>query len=577
LSTTIQPLRETRATLRLPAAETPIMALAALIVTYLAVVPVATMLYASFHTGFLTANARWSLANYVGVFGSATFYGLLGNTMLYGFGVAVVAIVFGFALAFVYARTDAPFRALCMATALVPLIVPGILNTVAWLFLASPRIGILNDMVQPLLHHRPFNAYSLPGMIFIQAMHVTPTAFIMAVATFASMDPSLEEAAIASGAPPLVAFRRVTIGLARPAIVAAALLIFIQTIASFEVPQLVGVPANVGVFVSQIYGVLQAFPPDYGSAGALGSVVLVIAAAGVTFANRLNSAGRHATVTGKAFRPRRIELGSARPLAAAFILTFFAVAVVLPLAVLVWSSLLPSYEVPSLAALHRVTLANYGAIWTYPLIARSLVNSVIVSISAGLLCTVLTAIVAYITLKSRVPGVWLLDVVASLPIAVPSILMGIGILFWYLIAPLPVHLYGTLALLVVGFVTIGIPYGMRYISAGMSQIKAELEEAAAVSGASWLERFARIYLPLLVPSLLAAFLTTMIVAFREISAAIFLYSQGSEVVSIAIFDLWSNGQYPAIAALGCVMVAILMVLVSIVQRFGGRIGLAAAQ
>src|SRR5476649_1025523 len=150
-------------------------------------------------------------------------------------------------------------------------------------------------------------------------------------------------------------------------------------------------------------------------------------------------------------------------------------------------------------------------------------------------------------------------------------------LVWYLIAPLPFHLYGTLALLVIGFVTIGIPYGMRYASAGLGQIRDELEEAAAVSGAGWAERFMRIYVPLLAPSLLAGFLTTVIIAFREISAAIFLYSQGSEVVSIAIYDLWSNGQYPAIAALGCVLVALLLGLVTIVQRLGGRIGVASAE
>jgi iron(III) transport system permease protein len=136
-----------------------------------------------------------------------------------------------------------------------------------------------------------------------------------------------------------------------------------------------------------------------------------------------------------------------------------------------------------------------------------------------------------------------------------------------------VHLYGTLALLVIGFVTIGIPYGMRYASSGMAQIRDELEEAALVSGADWTARFLRIYVPLLVPSLLAGFLTTVIIAFREISAVIFLYSQGTEVVSIAIFDLWSNGQYPAIAALGCVLVAILLGLVAVVQRLGGRMGI----
>jgi iron(III) transport system permease protein len=553
----------------------PLMAGASLILVYLAVVPVATMLVASFQTGFLTDTAQWSAANYIRAFTDPAFYRIFGNSMLYGCGVTALALTAGFGLAFLYARTDAPLRSLGVATALVPLIVPGILNTVAWLFLTSPRIGIFNTVTDALFHVRPFNVYSMPGMMFVQATHVAPTAFIMAVAAFSAMDPSLEEAAMTSGAPALVAFRRITVALARPAIFAAGLLIFIQTIASFEVPQLIGVPANVAVFTSQIYGVLQSFPPDYGRAAATGVVVLVFAAAGVALSSRINRAKHYGTVGGKAFRPRRIELGAMRPWAGAAIAGFFAVVVAMPLAVLAWSSLLPGFEAPSIAALHHLSVTNYVQLWTYPLIAQSLANSAITSLSAGAIVTVLTAIVAYVTLKSKVRGIWLLDVLVSLPIAVPSILMGVGILFWYLVAPLPFHLYGTLAILIVGFTTIGIPYGMRYASSGLSQIRDELEEAAIVSGADWLTTFRRIYVPLLMPSLIAAFLTTVIVAFREISAAIFLYSQGTEVVSIAIFDLWSNGQYPAIAALGCVLVALLSILVIVVQRLGGRIGLGA--
>jgi iron(III) transport system permease protein len=548
-----------------------------LLVAYLALVPVATMLYASFHVGFLSNDAHWSLVNFQHALTNLTFWRLLGNSVLYALGVSAVAICLGFALAFIIIRTNAPFRGLGVVTALVPLIIPGILNTVAWLFLLSPRIGLLNAIAESTLHIRPFNAYTLGGMILIQALHVTPTAFIMAAAAFRAMDPSLEEAAIVHGAGPAAAMSRVTLALARPSIVAAALLIFIQSIASFEVPQLVGVPAGIYVFVSAIYGALQTFPPDYGQAATLGTFVLVMATVGVTFANRMSHGARYATVTGKAFRPRRLDLGRWRWAGGAIILTFFVIAVVLPLAVLAWSSLLPGYEAPSMEALHKISLANYAAVWSYPLITKALWNSTIVSIASGAIATLLTAIIAYITVKSRIKGAWLLDLLASMPIAVPSILMGIGILFWYLIAPLPFHLYGTLTILVIGFVTIGIPYGMRYNTTGMVQIKDELEEAAATSGASWLETFWRVYVPLLMPSLLAAFLATMILAFREISAAIFLYSQGSELVSIAIFDLWSNGQYPAIAALGMIMVAILLTIVVIAQKLGGKIGLAAAE
>jgi iron(III) transport system permease protein len=148
------------------------MAGASLILVYLALVPVLTMLYASFHSGFLSNDARWSFANYTHILTDPSFYRLFANTMVYGAGVAIIALAAGFGLAFLYVRTDAPFRGLGVTTALVPLIVPGILNTVAWLFLTSPRIGLLNAMTDALVHVRPFNVFSLPGMIFVQAMHV---------------------------------------------------------------------------------------------------------------------------------------------------------------------------------------------------------------------------------------------------------------------------------------------------------------------------------------------------------------------------------------------------------------------
>jgi iron(III) transport system permease protein len=175
--------------------------------------------------------------------------------------------------------------------------------------------------------------------------------------------------------------------------------------------------------------------------------------------------------------------------------------------------------------------------------------------------------------KTRIIGRGLLDGLATVPIAVPSVVMGVGILYFYLVAPLPVHLYGTLAIMVIAFVTITMPYAMRYIVPGLAAIKDELEEAATSSGASWFQGFWRIFVPLLVPSLLAAFLYSMIVSFREISAAIFLYSTGTEVVSVQIYDLFRNGDYPVVAALGIMMVIFLVILVVLVQLVSRTVGI----
>ena len=549
-----------------------ILAIAAIIVAYLALVPMATMLIASLKTTFLSnAPSHWTSSNYITTFTSPGFGTLVANSFIYAGATAVVCTVVGFGLAWLVARTNAPAKGFAIAVALVPLIIPGIVNTTAWALLLSPEQGPLNSVLRDL--HLPiFDIYSMPGMVFIQSIHVTPLAFLMGVAAFSSMDSSLEEAALASGSSPLRTFRVITLRMVRPAILSAALLMFIQAISTFEVPQLIGVPGHTFVFVSRIYSALQQFPADYGTVGVIGVFVLVIAIIGLALSQWLSRRSASQTITGKGFRPTLQDLGRWRWVGFGVFLLFFLIAVVLPMAMIIWSSLLPAYKPPSTQALHLVSLHNYREIWHEPKLIGSLKNSAITAVSAGLIVTALSAVVAYITVKTKIFGRRLLDGLATVPIAVPSIIMGVGILYWYLVAPLPVHLYGTLTILVIAFVTISLPYGMRYVVPGMQQIHTELEEAATASGASWPQTFRRVYIPLLLPSLLAAFLYTMIVSFREISAAIFLYSTGSRVVSVTIYNLWENGTYTIVAALGVIMVACLCVAVVAVRLITKRLG-----
>lgn len=549
------------------------MTISAIVVAYLALVPVCTMLYASLQSNFLGVGpSSWTLGNFPKTFTTPGFGTLVANSFVYAAATSVICIVVGFGLAWLVVRTNTPCKTFAQAAALVPMIIPGVLNTIAWSLLLSPGQGPLNHVLRAV-GLPVFNVYSLPGMVLVQSMHVVPVAFLMGSAAFSAMDSSLEEAALASGASPVRTFFAVTVRMARPAILSAALLMFIQTISNFEVPQLIGVPGHVYVFVSQIYAALQQFPADYGEVGVIGVFVLVIAAVGLYLSRRVVKGRGIQTITGKAFRAQVQDLGKWRWLGFACVVLFFVVAIVLPLAMLLWSSVLPGYESPSLHALHDFTMSNYSDIFRQPSLVKSLKNSLVISVSAGLVVTLLCAVVSYITVKTKVVGRGLLDGLATVPIAVPSVVMGVGILYFYLVAPLPVHLYGTLAILIVAFVTITMPYAMRYIVPGMAAIKDELEEAATSSGASWLQGFWRIFVPLMMPSLLAAFLYSMIVSFREISAAIFLYSSGSEVVSVQIYDLYRNGTYPVLAALGILMVIVLVILVVLVQLASRAVGI----
>jgi iron(III) transport system permease protein len=550
-----------------------ILALASIVVAYLALVPVCTMLYASLQSNFLgVGQSTWTFGNYAKTFTSPGFGHLVLNSFVYAAATSAICIVVGFGLAWLVARTNTPCKAFARAAALVPMIIPGVLNTIAWSLLLSPEQGPLNHLLRTV-GLPAFDIYSLAGMVLVQSMHVVPVAFLMGSAAFSSMDSSMEEAALASGASPVRTFFSITIRMVRPAILSAALLMFIQSISNFEVPQLIGVPGHVFVFVSEIYAALQQFPPDYGTVGVIGVFVLAIAVAGLYLSRRVGKGAGTATITGKAFRAQVQDLGKWRWAGFGCFVLFFVVAVALPLAMLLWSSVLPGYESPSLHALGDFTLSNYSAIFSQPALVLSLKNSLITSVSTGLIVTVLSAVIAYITVKTKIAGRWLLDGLATVPIAVPSVIMGIGILYFYLVAPLPVHLYGTLAIMIIAFVTITMPYGMRYLVPGMAAIKDELEEAATSSGASWFQGFWRIFVPLMVPSLLAAFLYSMIVSFREISAAIFLYSTGTQVVSVQIYDLFRNGTYPVVAALGVVMVGFLVVLVVAVQLLSRAVGI----
>jgi iron(III) transport system permease protein len=551
-----------------------VLAVAALVVAYLALVPVGTMVVASLESNFLgaTGGSVFTFDNYVRTFTASGFGTLVANSFGYALATAALAVVIGFGLAWLVTRTNTPCKGFARVAALVPLIIPGILNTVAWALLFSPQTGPLNGVLRDL-HLPTFDIYSLSGMIFVQTTHMAPVAYLMGVASFTSMDSSLEEAALSSGAGPLRVFGKITLRLIRPAILSAALLMFIQTISTFEVPQLLGVPNHIFVFVSRMYEAETAFPTDYGTIAVIGVFVLVLAAVGLGFSQRLARKSPTQTVTGKGFRPKITDLGRWRWLAFAAFVLFFLVTVVAPLVMLLWSSLLPTYSPPSWQALKTLSLRNYGTLFNTPALLSAVRNTAITALSAGLIVTVLTAVVAYLTIKTKIRGRFLLDGLATVPIAVPSIVLGVGVLYWYLSAPLPFHLYGTLAILIIAFVTIGMPYGMRYLGPGIAQINDELEEAATASGAGWAHAFRKIYVPLLMPSLLAAFLYTTIVAFREISAAIFLYSQNTGVLSVEIYNLWSSGDYPVVAALGILMVALLTLVVGAVRLVGGRVGL----
>jgi iron(III) transport system permease protein len=390
-------------------------------------------------------------------------------------------------------------------------------------------------------------------------------------AAFRSMDPALEESAAMSGASLWQIVRRITLALSWPAIFATLLILFVRAIESFEVPALLGMPGGVFVFTSAIYEAIHRYPSQIGLAAAYGVTLLAVTSIGIWFQSRLSASGsRYSTVTGKGFRPRRIDLGRWRYLTAAIFVAYFLLIVAAPLAILVWSSVQQYYSVPSISALQNLTLEPYRTILNHPTFARALVNSLLLCVGSATIIMLVTAVICWIVVKTRIPGRWLLDNLASLPIVFPGLVLGLSIMVFYL--HFDIGIYGTIWILLLAYVTRFMPYGIRYNTASMLQIHKELEESAAMSGASWWASFTRVVLPLLKPGLIAGWIYIAIVSLRELSSSILLYSPGTEVMSIMIWELWENGQYVELSALGVMLIVLLFVMVQLAQLAGSRFG-----
>src|SRR4051812_16248332 len=542
---------------------------------YIAVIPLGFLLWQSFFTPqTATKAAVFTLENYVTAYTSSETVRLFWNSVRYAVGVAFFSFIVGTGLAWINERTNTPMKGLFYALSLIPLVIPGILFTVAWILLGSPKIGIINLWVMDWfgLQSAPFDIYSLWGMIWVDGLHYSPMAFLLMTAAFRSMDPSLEESATMSGANVFQVIWHVTLKLAWPAIFATFLMLFVRAIESFEVPALLGLPVGIQVFTSSIYQAIHRYPSQVGLASAYAVTLLVITSAGVYFQSHLSTRGsRYATMTGKGFRPRLIDLGNWRYLTVAIFLAYFFLIVVLPFAVLLWSSFQKFYSVPSAEALSRLTLEPYRTILGYPSLMRSVWNSLFLAVTTATLVMLVTAVICWIVVKTKLRGRWLLDNFASLPMVFPGIVLGLAIMILYLY--LPFGVYGTIWIMLIAYITRFMPYGLRYNTTSMLQIHKELEESAAMSGASWSTTFRRIILPLLKPGLVAGWIYIVIVSIRELSTSILLYSPGNEVLSILIWELWENGQYVELSALGVMFILGLFVLVMLAQLVGRRFGI----
>ncbi|HET8563695.1 MAG TPA: iron ABC transporter permease, partial [Candidatus Binatia bacterium] len=541
---------------------------------YLAVLPLFMLLWGSFEMEVAPREFVLTLQNYQKAYASEYTYSTFKNSVIFASGSAALTFILGTILAWLTERTNTPLRIIFVPIAVVPLILPGVLESIAWIFLLSPKFGYLNVWLKGLfgLESAPFNVFSLPGMIWVHSVGQVPLAFLMMVAAFKSMDPSLEESAMMSGANTWQTLKRITLRLLMPTTGSVLLILFVRTLESFETPALIGIPSRIYVYTIEIYLAFNEYPPDYGRGAALAVGLLLLSALGVWLYTRsTRESKKFQTVTGKAFRPRQFDLGPWKWLGFGFLIVYFVFVILLPFMVLLWASFLPFFATPSWDAVQKLSLDNYRYLAGFRPFWDAMKNSIILATLTATLAMMLTSLVAWIVYKSRLPGSWLLDFLAFIPITVPGIVMGMALILLYVAFPLPI--YGTIWVLLIAYVTRYIPYGMRSASGSILQIHSELEEAASASGASWWETFKRVTLPLLRPGIAAGWIYICIVSFREFSTSVLLATGESRVLSILLFTMFEQGQVTVVAAIGILMIFTLLTIVAVFYKLAGRVGI----
>lgn len=546
------------------------------LVVFLVVIPISRLLISSFQLGHPAFPDAWSTSNYVTAFTNESFYVTLARTFwIAGLGTAI-SLSLAVLLAWLVERTDMPFRNLAWVIILIPMAIPAILFAMGWNLLLAPKSGALNLFLRDVLgmfgaslEEGPINVYSVGGLIFLDAIRGVTTIFLMVVGSFRMMDPTLEEAARVSKASRVVTFFKVTLPAMSPAILAAGMYSFILSMESFEAALAVGLPGGVFVLSTLIYFTTRIQPPpDYGLGAVFGVIFMAIMILFlIVYRRAMRNTERFSTITGKGYRPRIISIGKWRYPAFCLFLAYFLIAVVLPFAILLWVSLMPSYRPPSLDVLHLLTFKNFMTVFQDRAVYDVLWNTLELMLITATATMLLAFFVSWLIVRGRGSTKALLDILVFIPLAVPGIVIAMALLLAYLTPPLSyTGIYGTIWILVIGLVVSYLPFATRLMNAAIVQIHKDLEQAAQVSGVKLFRTLIFITLPLLLPAFVAGWVWVAVHALRSFAIPLMLAGRHNQVLAVLLWEYWEISM-PVACAMGVLLILALIPLTLILRRF----------
>jgi iron(III) transport system permease protein len=539
------------------------------IVGFLTVAPVLMLALGSVSEG-LSAFGKLTADKYIAAYTDPALFHVLLNTTIFVLGSSVLATVLAIFLAYLNTRTDIPFKFLFGILSIVPMMIPHLLFSVSWALLLNPSNGMINAVLKDAfsLEAAPFNIYSLEGMILVEALLDLPIAYLIIAPAMKSFDVALEESSRVFGAGTWRTLLRVTLPVLRPAILAAFVLGIVRALASFAVPQVLGMPGRVNVLATHIYEMVSlGFAPDYGKAAAVGMSVLATSVTLIYVYRALTAeSGKYVTIAGRGYRPTLIELGKARVPLFAIVALLSLVMAVLPVAVLLYTSFVPYVMVPGARAFSAMSLKHWTAVLHDPLSLLALKNSLFLAVAGATLGTLLSVFVGYAIVKVKTKASGLLESLTFLSFSFPGIVIGVGFMWFFVQTPL----YATIWALLIGYIATYLPYGARPMASAFVTIHAHLEESSAVCGASPMTTMRRIIVPLLIPGIVSSWILMASMFVRELTLSVVLSRPGTEVLAIQILKFADDGLWGKLSALGIVMIAITTALVVMATLVGNR-------
>ncbi len=538
-----------------------------LIVGFLTLCPVLMLLLGSFSQG-LTAFGSFTTAKYVAAYTDPFLLEVTFNTVVFVLGSSLFSTALAVFLAYLNTRTNMPMKGVFTVLSIVPMMIPHLLFSVSWALLLNPSNGLINMFLQDTLglQEAPLNIYSLWGMILVEGLLNMPVAYLIIAPAMASFDVSMEESSRVFGGGLWRTLTRVTLPILRPAIMAAFILAIVRALASYAVPRVLGTPGRVDVLATYLFEMISTgFAPDYGKAAALGMSVLSASIALIVLYRYMTAeSSKYVTISSRGFKPTQLELRRAKVPLFIIVGLISLLMVILPVAVLLYTSMIPYSMVPSARAFSLMSWANWIDVLEDPISKVAMKNSLFLAVVGASLGVLLSLFVAYVVVKLRTRAAALLDTLSFLSFSFPGIVIGIGFMWFFVQTPL----YATLTALLLAYIAAYLPYGIRPLSAAFVQVHAHLEESSSVAGASSWTTMRRIIIPLLIPGVVSAWILMATMFIRELTVSVVLSRPGTEVLAVQVLGYAEDGLWGKLSALGIIMILISTVLVLLAMYVG---------